>query len=658
VNARRRLSWGLEKFEERRLLAGFAVTESDGGTMVGEGGDGDTLTVALTAQPESDVVLRLTSEDATEFVVHPSVLTFTPADWASPQTVSVVGVDDPLIDGPQTTRVTVSVDDEFSDDAFAGLEPQTVRVTNVDDDAAWLKLSKTAATVSGSGTTDTFTVVLTAQPDADVVLTVTSADSGEVSVSPASLTFTPADWHLPQTVTLTGVDDGLIDGSQWTTVTVAVENSLSDFHFAGLAEFVGVTTADDDLAGFVLSKTAANVHEDGATDTFTVRLTAQPDTNVTLTALSGDSGEATVSPTVLTFTPADWNWPQTMTITGVDDPLIDGNQETWVTVSVADDFSDDNFDAVGDQTVTVLTADDDVAGFTVSPAAVIVSESGASDTFTVVLTAQPVTDVVLTVTSGDTGEATAGPAALTFTPDDWHSPQAVTVTGVDDSDRDGSQVTPVTVAVDEARSDDQFSGVGSQAVSVTTYDDDITWRNAENPFDVDGNGRVDAADVLMIINYLNGHSGNPALPPPPAGPPAYYDVNGDGLCTAADVLAVINWINTHGVSYTSGGEGEDASRGWRAAAAVRTIAPTEPMRPASGNESLALASSDAPALAPRSPLARETGDRRLSGARTRLAHLVSGGRRQAADAVFEVWPDSPARDLADTLLPDLSRVSS
>ena len=106
--ARRRLGWGLEKFEERRLLAGFAVSESDGGTMVGEAGDGDTLTVALTAQPESDVVLRLTSEDATEVVVDPSVLTFTPVDWASPQTVSVVGVDDPLIDGPQTTRVPLT----------------------------------------------------------------------------------------------------------------------------------------------------------------------------------------------------------------------------------------------------------------------------------------------------------------------------------------------------------------------------------------------------------------------------------------------------------------------------------------------------------------------------------------------------------------------
>ena len=38
-----------------------------------------------------------------------------------------------------------------------------------------------------------------------------------------------------------------------------------------------------------------------------------------------------------------------------------------------------------------------------------------------VLTAQPASDVVLTVTSGDTGEATVSPATLTFTTANWNS---------------------------------------------------------------------------------------------------------------------------------------------------------------------------------------------------------------------------------------------
>ena len=62
-----------------------------------------------------------------------------------------------------------------------------------------------------------------------------------------------------------------------------------------------------------------------------------------------------------------------------------------------DATSNDNFDAVADQTVSVSTTDDDVAGFTVDEldGSTEVDESGTTDTFTVVLDAQPTTDVVI-----------------------------------------------------------------------------------------------------------------------------------------------------------------------------------------------------------------------------------------------------------------------
>ncbi|GIR37548.1 MAG: hypothetical protein CM15mP49_29330 [Actinomycetota bacterium] len=79
-----------------------------------------------------------------------------------------------------------------------------------------------------------------------------------------------------------------------------------------------------------------------------------------------------------------------------------------LTITVDDANSDDNFDAVADQTVSVSTTDDDVAGFTVSEpdGSTTVTEAGDTDTFTVVLNAQPDSDVVLSITSSDTGEAT------------------------------------------------------------------------------------------------------------------------------------------------------------------------------------------------------------------------------------------------------------
>ena len=421
-------------------------------------------------------------------------------------------------------------------------------------------------------------------------------------MSPTVLTFSPADWSFPQTVTVTGVDDHLIDGSQATQVMVSVADEVSDDKFAAVPpQAVDVQTADNDVAGFVLSKSSLTVSEAGSTDTFTVVLTAQPSASVTLTAIGGDADEATVSPAVLTFAPEDWNVPQTVTVTGVDDARIDGSQTTSVTVSVAAAISDDHFADVAAQTVSVTTTDDDVAGFTLSKSIAIVSETGTTETFSVVLTAQPETSVTLTVTSSDTGEATVSPATLVFSPGGWDSPQTVTITGTDDSSRDGDQSSLVTVAVDAAQSDGQFGGVLAQTVSVTTTDDDRGWQNLDNPFDVSGNGSVDAADVLILINYVNGASGITTLPSPPISPPPYYDVNNDGRCTAFDVLLVINYINSHpvvSVSTSSAGEGEGESGDASRSSVAPLDSPNATAGVPSGDVQLVPAPQDPPAPSP------------------------------------------------------------
>ncbi|MCO6458366.1 MAG: hypothetical protein J5I93_23915, partial [Pirellulaceae bacterium] len=193
-----------------------------------------------------------------------------------------------------------------------------------------------------------------------------------------------------------------------------------------------------------------------------------------LAVVSGYTGVVTVAPATLTFTPGNWNHPQTVIVTGVDHPAADGNQVTIVTISVVAASSDDAFDGLADQSVSVTTIDDDSPGISVtqSDGGTVVGVTGTTDTITVMLTAQPSSNVVLSVVSGDTGEATVAPATLTFTPGNWNQPQTVTVTGVDDPAADGNQVTIVTISVVAASSDDAFDGLADQTVSVTTIDDD------------------------------------------------------------------------------------------------------------------------------------------------------------------------------------------
>ncbi|MCX7998889.1 MAG: hypothetical protein N3A69_08055, partial [Leptospiraceae bacterium] len=65
--------------------------------------------------------------------------------------------------------------------------------------------------------------------------------------------------------------------------------------------------------------------EAGGKAYFAISLRARPTSNVTISISSSNTAEGTVSPSSLTFTSANWNNLQVVTITGVDDLVQDGN---------------------------------------------------------------------------------------------------------------------------------------------------------------------------------------------------------------------------------------------------------------------------------------------------------------------------------------------
>ena len=85
------------------------------------------------------------------------------------------------------------------------------------------------------------------------------------------------------------------------------------------------------------------------------------------------------------------------------------------------------------------------------------------------------------------------------------------------------------------------------------------WQNPVIHCDVNNDAGVSPMDVLLVINYINAHPGDPTLLPTsrPNDMP-YLDVNGDGYVTAADVLVVINYVKQQN-SQSGSGEGEAAS---------------------------------------------------------------------------------------------------
>ena len=92
--------------------------------------------------------------------------------------------------------------------------------------------------------------------------------------------------------------------------------------------------------------------------------------------------------------------------------------------------------------------------------------------FTVNLTSPPTSDVLIPVTSSDASQGTVSPNLLTFTSQNWMTPQTVTVTAVDDSDEDGNIQFMINLGSDTG-ADADYSGTAPQDVIAFNIDDDI-----------------------------------------------------------------------------------------------------------------------------------------------------------------------------------------
>jgi len=105
----------------------------------------------------------------------------------------------------------------------------------------------TNQTTGENGVNAAFQVSLGNAPTADVVIGVSSSNTGEGTVSPAALTFTPSNWSLPQTVTVKGVDDCVVDGNASYKAVLAKAVSM-DANYNGLKPSdLTYTNLDNDI---------------------------------------------------------------------------------------------------------------------------------------------------------------------------------------------------------------------------------------------------------------------------------------------------------------------------------------------------------------------------------------------------------------------------
>ncbi|CAD5952532.1 Nuclear pore complex protein DDB_G0274915 [Planktothrix rubescens NIVA-CYA 18] len=450
---------------------GITVTPTTVLTTTEAGGNA-TFTVVLNSQPTADVTIPLTSSNSAEGTVDKSSLTFTAANWNTPQTVTVTGVDDLVVDGNIAYNI-VTAAATSTDTNYSGVNATDVAVSNTDNDTKGITVTPTTGlTTTEAGGNATFTVVLNSQPTADVTIPLTSSNIAEGTIDKTSLTFTTANWNTPQTVTVTGVDDLVVDGNIAYNIVTAAATS-TDTNYSGVdATDVAVSNTDNDTKGITVTPTTGlTTTEAGGNATFTVVLNSQPTANVTIPLTSSNTAEGTIDKSSLTFTTANWNVAQTVTVTGVED-LVDDGDIAYNIVTAAATSTDANYSGFDASDVAVTNTDNDTKGITVTPTTgLTTTEAGGNATFTVVLNSQPTADVTIPLTSSNIAEGTIDKTSLTFTTANWNTPQTVTVTGVDDLVVDGNIAYNIVTAA-ATSTDTNYSGVDATDVAVSNTDND------------------------------------------------------------------------------------------------------------------------------------------------------------------------------------------
>ncbi|MBF2761498.1 MAG: hypothetical protein ISN28_14775, partial [Ectothiorhodospiraceae bacterium AqS1] len=393
-------------------------------------------------------------------------LTFTAANYEDVQTVSVTAGNDTDSAG-DTDTITFT--------ATGGIDasPVTKAVSITDNDAPAGTIVVTPSTDlsidEGDTTGATLSVNLTGTPNANVTVTLTSSDS-DVTLDPASLTFTAGNAGTVQPVTVkAGEDSDTVH--ETVTITLAATGGISA---SNVTKTVKVNDNDKPTGAIEISPTGTLDLDEGDTTggTFTVKLSALPNNDVTVTLTNTntdvtiDTDSATAgNQTTLTFTESNYNAVQTVTVKAAEDADATDDTDT-ITLSATGGITASNV------TKQVAIDDDEppAGNIEVSPAGRLTIAEGGTGELKVKLSAQPESSVTVALSKTNDDISLSGSDLngndLTFTTENYGTEQTVTVTAAEDDDDSNDDTDIITFTA--------TGGITASAVTkdVTVTDDD------------------------------------------------------------------------------------------------------------------------------------------------------------------------------------------
>ena len=453
------------------------------------------VTVTLSADPEREVVIPLTATEqdgatGADYSNVPESVTFESGDTS--KTFTFEATDDAVDDDGESVKLGfgamptgVTVDTTIPDGETQARDTATVAITDDDKPASvTVNFERDSYTVAEGGTV-TVKVTLSDDPEMTVTVPLTAteqdgATGSDYSGVPASLTFNSGDTE--KEFTFGAEADEVDDDGESVKLTFGI---LPAGVTSGATAESTVSITDDDAAGVTITPTMFTVLA-GESNQYTVVLDSKPTGPATVT-VSGHSGtDLSVNPSTLTFSAENWDMARTVAVTAIENA-------TAASVTLEHAVSGRGYAEVtaDDVTVTIVVAPGELnvqVGVTASQQGLTVQEGG-SNTYSVVLSAPPANDVTVAIDlpSGTDLSIDPSDAELTFTPQNWHMAQTVTVKAAEDDDATADELVIISHQV----SGGGYDNAPAFSVAVTIMENDtagVTVSESSLTIDEGGDG--------------------------------------------------------------------------------------------------------------------------------------------------------------------------
>ena len=446
-----------------------------GGSDVTEGGN-VIFTFTATPAPSSSVDVNIEVTQSGDYTSQTGAQTVTISDTGTASLV-IGTTDDATDESDGSVTATISTGTGYTVSSTAG----TATVNVADDDVTQQQTNSEPTITIGDASADegdtiTFTVSVSPTHTAAITLDYETKDGSAIShpdvndYTAASGTVTIPANSGSATITVTTIEDTDIEIDD--EFTLVLSGTLPTGVVMGNDTATGTITNDDTgsvgrtrvwsdgkhhydftIAGPYLLK-------EGAPTTRTIQIKEQPPHTLTVYLVAKPASDSppgsgrgiTYEPNYLVFTPANWNTPQNIAISGEHDFNTHRETGTFTLFSVEHPgaqffmFADqDRFEIVDDMKKPIQQNKP-------NPNVLNEADANSSLTYRLRLGAVPYEDIDVTIDNPDPGAVQVTPTSFTFDDTNWDQFQEVTITPVADGDSDDESVEiTVTIPVPGAK---------------------------------------------------------------------------------------------------------------------------------------------------------------------------------------------------------------